>query len=217
MAKDAKDTSLASRLMSRSQGGPGLQRISMPDGGEAYSGPLASKALKALGARAFTVDKSVILDRAFDRAKSEDVAVYAHERFHERMAQHKGDEAENGASHGGVDAEESAARAIESMVLHRAKQGEDFGSIMGDVNSGAMDDAAKSGEEHDPKKTKVAAALIGGGEDRDPMDGYKALLKDGRNHWQIVNELKDHVVATLDRLNEEHEFRAADDSFLSRS
>ncbi len=48
----------------------------------------------------------------------------------------------------------------------------------------------------------------------DPMDGYKALLKDGRTHWQIVNELKDHVISSLGRLNEEHEFRSSEGSFL---
>jgi hypothetical protein len=219
MADDVQDTPLAQRLMARNAGGPGLHRVSMPDGGEAYSGPLANRALKALGARAFTVDKSVIVDRAFDRAKGEDQALYAHERFHQRESAHKAEGGEEGASHGGKDAEEMAARAIESMVLHRAKQGEDFGSIMGDVNSGAMDDAAKGGGgeggEDDPKKAKVVGALIGGGKDRDPMDGYKAMLKDGRTHWQIVNELKDHVIATLDRLNEEHEFRTTDASFLT--
>jgi len=215
MADDVQDTPLAQRLMARNAGGPGLHRVSMPDGGEAYSGPLANRALKALGARAFTVDKSVIVDRAFDRAKGEDQALYAHERFHQRESDHKA-EGDEGASHGGKDAEEMAARAIESMVLHRSAQGEDFGSIMGDVNSGAMDDAAKDGGgENDPKKTKVSGALIGGGKDRDPMEGYKAMIKDGLNHWQIVGELKDHVVSTLDRINEEHEFRSAESSFLT--
>ncbi len=219
MADNGKDTGLSKRLMARQGGGPGLHRVSMPDGGEAYSGALASRALGALGARAFTVDKSIIVDRAFDRAKGEDQALYAHERFHQRESAHKAEGGDEGASHGGKDAEEMAARAIEGMVLHRSKQGDDFGSIMGDVNSGAMDDAAKGGGggggKKDPKKAEVSGALIGGGKDRDPMEGYKAMIKGGLNHWQIVNELKDHVVSTLDGLNEEHEFRSAESSFLT--
>jgi hypothetical protein len=207
-------SSLTDKLMSRTQGGPGLQRVSMPDGGEAYSGPLADKALKALGARAFTVDKSVILNRAFDRASAEDTALYAHEKFHERMAGSKSSDAEGGASHGGKDSEEMAARAIESMV-HRAKQGEDFGSIMGDVNSGAMDSDAMGGaKEDDASKATVSSALIGGDKDRDPMDGYKAMLKEGFTHYQIVAQLKDEVIHALDRINDEQVFRSAESSFL---
>jgi len=224
MSDDSKGSPLSQRLMSRQAGGPGLHRVSMADGGEAYSGALADRALGALGARAFTVDKSVIVNRSFDRAKAEDQALYAHERFHQRAAGQKAEGAEGGASHDGKDAEEMAARAMEAMVLHRAKGGDDFGSIMSDVNSGSMDDAAKGGGRggeggegggNDPKKAKVSGALIGGGKDRDPMDGYKALLKDGRTHWQIVNELKDYVVVALERISEEHEFRSAEGSFLS--
>ena len=170
MSDDVKDGTLASRLQARSQSAPGLHRVSMPDGGEAYSGPLASRALQALGARAFTVDQSIILDRAFNRDNPEDQALYAHERLHQRLAGGKSSEAENGASHGGKDAEEMAARAIESMVLHRAEKGEDFGSIMSDVNSGALDGAAKSGGDDSGKET-VSQAIIGGDKDRDPMEG----------------------------------------------
>ena len=220
MADDTKHSALSNRLMQRNQGGPGLHRVSMPDGGEAYSGALADRALNTLGARAFTMDESVIVGRSFDRAKGEDQALYAHERFHQREASHKAEGAEFGASHGGRDAEEMAARAMEAMVLHRAQQGEDFGSIMSDVNSGSMDDAAKAGEgasgdqADDPTRSTVPGALLDGGQDRDPMEGYKAMLNDGLTHWQIVNELKDHVLMTLDRINEEHEFRASEKSIL---
>jgi len=220
MSDEASDSSLASRLMSR-HGGPGLHRVSMPDGGEAYSGPLAQRALRTLGARAFTVDRSIIVSRAFDRDNPEDMGLYAHERFHQREAQGKSEDAENGADHDGRDAEEIAARAIERMVVHRARGGEDFGTVMRSVNSGEMDDAAKGkkgegeGEgEEDPNKPKVSKAVIGGDKDRDPMDGYKAMMKDGRTHWQIVNELKDHVMAALDRLNHEHAFRTTRHDFF---
>ncbi len=223
MSDDDRGDSLASRLMSR-QSAPGLHRVSMPDGGEAYSGPLAQRALRTLGARAFTVDRSVILSRSFDRNNPEDMALYAHERFHQREAQGKAEEAENGASHGGRDAEEIAARAIERMVVHRARSGEDFGSVMRSVNSGEMDDQAKGGGGpggegegeggDDPNKPKVSKALIGGNKDRDPMEGYKALMKDGRTHWQIVNELKDHVVRTLERISDEHSFRSTRHDFF---
>ena len=218
---DEADGSLASRLMSR-HGGPGLHRVSMPDGGEAYSGPLAQRALRTLGARAFTVDRSIIVARSFDRDNPEDMGLYAHERFHQREAQHKSEDAENGASHDGRDAEEIAARAIERMVVHRARGGEDFGTVMRSVNSGEMDDKAKGGGggggegegKEDSNAEKVSKAVIVGDKDRDPMDGYKALMRDGRSHWQIVNELKDHVIGTLDRLGTEHSFRSTRHDFF---
>ena len=67
MAADRKTPgeSITSRLASRSARAP-LQRRSMPGGGEVWEGPLASKALKALGARAMTVDSSIIVGDDFD-------------------------------------------------------------------------------------------------------------------------------------------------------
>jgi hypothetical protein len=46
------------------------------------------------------------------------------------------------------------------------------------------------------------------------MEGYRALMRDGRTHWQIVNELKDHVVQALERLNHEHSFRSTHHDFF---
>ena len=39
-----------------------LTRRAAPDGGEVFSGGLASRALRAVGARAMTVDRSIIVD-----------------------------------------------------------------------------------------------------------------------------------------------------------
>ena len=65
---------LAQRL-DRSQ----LQRVTVPGGGEAFTGPVASRALDALGARAMTLDRSVIVSEDFDPSKAEDKALLAHE------------------------------------------------------------------------------------------------------------------------------------------
>lgn len=204
--------SLANRLMSRN-GGPGLQRVSMPDGGEAYSGPLAQRALNTLGARAFTVDRSVILSRNFDRDNPEDMGLYAHEAFHQRMAAHRSADAEGGASHDGRDAEEIAARKMERMVVHQAKQGADFGSTMGKVHSGEMDDAAKGGSrgpdasKGDGAGESGAPAAEGGAGKPDAMKGYWALRKKGHSHERIVDDLKRHVMAEMERQQEEQAFR----------
>ena len=87
----------------------------MPGGGSVYRGEVASRALKAVGARAMTVDRSIIVSEDFDPARPEDQALYAHEQYH---VEHSGGE----GGHSVRDAEEVAARATEAMVFHRAKE-----------------------------------------------------------------------------------------------
>ena len=101
------------RLVDRSQ----LKRINVPGGGEAFQGGTATRALKALGARAMTVDQSIVVSEDFDPQRPEDAALYAHEKLHV-------DRGGTQASHAVHDAEEVAARAVEEMVLHRMASGE---------------------------------------------------------------------------------------------
>ena len=90
-----------------------LRRISVPGGGEAYTGPGATRALKALDARAMTLDRSIIVGEDFDPTRPEDAALFAHEKLH----------VDRGSTEAGVhavhDAEELAARAAEEVVLQR--------------------------------------------------------------------------------------------------
>ena len=126
-----------------------LSRQSMNDGGEVFRGELATRALKAIGARAMTVDRTIIVNDDFDPSTPEDQALYAHEQYH----------VEQGDGHGGGggenfrDAEEIAARAAESMALHRAIAGgvetgysESAGHKGGDHREGGGDAAAGAGE-----------------------------------------------------------------------
>jgi hypothetical protein len=101
------------RLMDRKQ----LKRVNVPGGGEAFKGPTATRALKALGARAMTLDQSIIIGEDFDPNRPEDAALYAHEQLHV-------DRGGTAATHAVHDAEEVAARAAEQMVLHRMASGE---------------------------------------------------------------------------------------------
>ena len=94
-----------------------LTRRGMDDGGEVYTGRLASRALRAVGARAMTVNRSIIVDTTFDTSRIEDRALYAHEKVH---LEHSGGE----AGHQVRDAEEIAARAAEAMVFHRSEKSE---------------------------------------------------------------------------------------------
>ncbi|MFN7146937.1 MAG: DUF4157 domain-containing protein, partial [Myxococcota bacterium] len=105
----------ADRLAARAERN-GLKRSAMPGGGEVFTGEVASRALKSLGARAMTVDKSIIVSEDFDPSKPEDQALFAHEQFH---VDHSG----GAGTHEHRDAEEVAARAVERMVLHRARAG----------------------------------------------------------------------------------------------
>ena len=177
--------SMARRVMQRANGG--LSRRVLADGGEVYSGPTAARALRAVGARAMTVDHTIIVDEDFDPTKPEDQALYAHERLHQMESGGTDDNT-------GHDAEEMAARAIERMVLQRSAKGEDFGDIMRDVRdrSGDIREVGPSDSPH------VRSAQEDDGEQATQMKkAYQALVASGRTHEAIVDELARMVIEAV--------------------
>jgi hypothetical protein len=197
------DDSVVERLMARND--PGVYRVSMPDGGEAYTGPTVKRALKAVGARAMTMDNSVFVDEDFDISNPEDQALYAHEVHHQMESGGTDD-------HGAHDAEEVAARAIERMVLHRSAGGHDFGEIMRDIRSGDAVQIAES-----PAIQRSAKAGSDSGEEsdeKDPMAAYDAMLSNGKSHQTIVRELRDHVIKSIDNIQLETTFRSGPGDFI---
>jgi hypothetical protein len=180
--KSTPGESVTSRLMSRSSRAP-LQRRTMPGGGEVWEGPLATRALQALGARAMTVDSSIIVGDDFDPSAPESQALYAHERYHQEVSGGEG-------SHQGLDAEEHAARTVERMVLHRAASG-------GTEAGGALSGAAV----RDLPTSPDSGAEPGQGEAErapDPAKGYEALMAQGLSHEEIVDRLASACVGNLD-------------------
>lgn len=173
---------LSARLAARS----GLSRVSMPDGGAVYKGPLARRALRAIGARAMTMDKTIVVDEDFDPGDPEDQALYAHERVHETES--GGDDHPSDLH----DAEEVAARAVERMVLHRRKSGEDFGSIMrsmGGFSRSVAEGAGRTSASASPEGTEEGK--------RSAQQAYKRLLQSGKSHEQVVDMLARRVVRAL--------------------
>ncbi len=184
---------LSARLASRRS--EELHRSTGPDGGEVYSGGLATRALRAIGARAMTMDNTMFVADDFDAADPQDQAIYAHEQVH--MEGSGGSD-----THVERDAEEVAARAIERMVLHRASAGEDFGSIMRDITSQGIQRAADAspeppGEEDGGNTAEAAAA-------------YQALLDQGKSHAQIVRDLSRFVINSLAEQEEKTKLRSTE-------
>lgn len=205
---------LTDRLMSRASGGmAGLSRRGMADGGSVYTGPLARQALRAVGARAFTVDNTIVVDPTFDSSKPEDAALYAHERHHQERSGGEG-----GSVAGAHDTEERQAIAIEEMVLHRMQGGENISDVMRDVVTGTAIGAAKGAVEHggyQPASDMITRAIKGGDKDRDVMEAYWHMRNQGRFHKDILDELTRHCMWNVERLNEEHGFRSgAESDFL---
>jgi hypothetical protein len=190
---------LSARLMSRK----GVQRRGMSDGGEVFTGPIVKQALRSIGARAFTMDQSIFVDESFDESNPEDLALYAHERHHQMES---GGQDEGHGDHG---AEETAARAIERMVVHRASAGEDAGSIMRDVNAGATPQTQEDADK------AVAQAFEKNDNDTNSPEGvYRALVSQGKSHEDIVRELAQHVVRTMQEQDEERSFRTSSSPFF---
>ena len=184
---DTPGDALSRRLMGRGDGG--LFRRRTADGGEVFSGPTATRALRAVGARAFTVDETIIVDEDFDLSRPEDQALYAHEVHHQQ-------ESGGNDDHTAHDAEEVAARAIERMVLHRAAAGEDFAEIMRDVKSGGGGGGGKGGGGGGGKSGSR------GDDEAGAKAGYEGMLAQGKTHDQIVGELARFCVHSLAQLRE---------------
>lgn len=190
-----------------------LQRESLPGGGAVYRGEVATRALQAIGARAMTLDRSIIVGDDFDASKPEDQALFAHEQYH---AEH-GDGGGGGGGHNFRDAEEVAARAVERMVLHRAaaggvEQGAGGGtSAPGGAGSGTNSaDSAGGG-------TSSAARPAGGpnkdprfAREPDPSRGYNALIADGWGHHEIVDMFAQRVLKAQDEADQSHRSRFGD-------
>lgn len=182
--KSTPGDSAIQRLARLNEGG--VRRRTMVDGGKVFSGPTATRALRALGARAMTLDKDIFVAEDFDESRPEDQALYAHERHHQM-------------EHGRVDAgahsyaEEKAAQAIERMVLHRSKKGDSFGSIMRDVNSGKVHRDAQSGQ------ASGGGAASAGGKPSDPLEQTViTLMNQGKSYDDIVTMLSEHVVEAIE-------------------
>lgn len=198
MARDHSPpgSGITSRLASRMERTE-LSRTSVAGGGEVYTGPVASRALRALGARAMTLDRSIIVGDDFDMSRPEDAALYAHEQHH----------AEHGDGHGGGggdnfrDAEEIAARAAEAIAYRQAKGGVETGSTPGagpgaGSPHGGGDDAGGMVTPGGP-----ATSSKGDGNARrapKPEKGYQALKAKGYTHFEVVDSLARKVLNTMD-------------------
>lgn len=192
---------LASRL-DRSQ----LSRVSMPGGGEVFKGPVASRALKALGARAMTVDRSIIVADGFNPSRAEDAALFAHERHHLNRSGGSG-------GHHGVDEEEREARAMEAMVFHRMAGGYEGGNLPGGNDRPTQDawnDNSQNGQSH--------TSGTQGGEDKSsstagspsPGRGYAAMRAQGNSHADVVEEMTRRTLAVMDEADQTKTDRMTD-------
>jgi len=171
---DAVTSRLAARAERRS-----LERRTLAGGGEVFTGPLATRALKALGARAMTVDRAIVVGEDFDPARPESQALYAHEQVHVAGSGGQGSSVLR-------DAEEVAARAAERMVLQRAADGGEAEPALGAAEA-AGEGAAGAGSQAPTAER-----------------GYRALRGEGLDRARIVEHL---AQVCADRLDEEERVR----------
>ena len=194
MAKKDREESAVDRIEDRLDRTE-LRRVVMPDGGEVYKGEVASRALEALGARAFTVDRTIVVGDEFDPYRAEDAALYAHEMYHVEA----GDGGGGGGGENFRDAEEVAARAVESLVLSRmAVGGVEAGYAAG---AGARKGNLQSGESGagvGARPGDAGSAPEDTGGDPSPEKGYDAMVSQGMEHREIVDRLAQRVLRTLD-------------------
>jgi hypothetical protein len=147
----------------------------------------------------------IVVDQGFDQSKPADAAVYAHERVHQR---HSGGTGGGAAGHN--DAEEQAARAIESMVLHRMEAGENLTEILTDVTSGRAADFARNAITTGTNAlSQVVGKVLEGADPADPMNAYWMLRGQGKPHAEVVDDLKRWVVQHLEHMQADERHRTA--------
>jgi hypothetical protein len=183
----------ADRVAARTQR-DALRRMSMPGGGEVYTGDVASRSLKALGARAMTVDKSIIVSDEFDPNRPEDQALFAHEQYH---VEHSGGE----GTHEARDAEEVAARAVERMVLHRASHGGATSHEAAHATPGAGVTGGGISASGTPQNVAANTAA---------QRGYAALRAQGLTHEQVIEQLAREFILSMDARGQLDAHRTSD-------
>ena len=179
---------MVDRLAARADGG-NLRRTSV-GGGEVFTGGLATRALKALGARAMTVDNAIVMPESFDPSKREDKALFAHEDYH---LKHSGGEGAND----GRDGEEIAARAAERMVLHTSAGGVESHEASHTQDNTGAPSAEPAGRQGTSKAAKGPHA----------GRGFDVLTQRGLNRDKIIQMLTDQVMRGLDEGRQHSEER----------
>ena len=200
--EESSEGSLTNRLLARS--GAGIHRRSTPDGGEVYSGPLASRALRAVGARAMTMDESVFVSEDFSASNPEDLALYAHERHH----QHESGGDHDG--HGHHDAEETAARSIERMVFHRALRGDDPTQVLNALRDSKTPTTLSEADAMILRSATNDGSRLPEASLAGALSGYDAMLAQGKSHEEIVRELCKFVMRSIMEMEEDEQFRTSD-------
>ncbi len=187
--RKAVGESTSGRVASRGD----LHSQNMPHG-EVYRGPLADRALQAVGARAMTVDGEIIVNHSFNNQNPEDQALYAHEMYHQENS--------GGAAGAEIrDAEEIGARAVEAMVFHRAKRGDSdpiprkASELLNDSGGGAEggNDKEQDGGEEDNGSQKNDIA------EPNAMRGLSAMKGKGMLQEEIVMQVAQKIVEEMER------------------
>jgi hypothetical protein len=186
-----------------------LREESVAGGGKVVRGELATRALEVLGARAMTLDRSIIVSDDFDMQSIEDQALFAHEQYHAMYGD--GDGGGGGSNY--RDAEEVAARAVERMALSRsAKGGYESGG------GGSTRGIGGHGHSHVSGDSAGGGTAAGAGEQKredgnsspSPERGYQALLDQGYSHIEIVDFLMRQVMQAADTGAQVHKARFGD-------
>jgi len=149
-----------------------------------------------------TMDNTIIVDQDFNPNKKEDQALYAHEHIH------KSTESSSVRQHTVRDAEEIAARAAESMVLHRRARGEDFSDIMRDVAHRKKDVAS----DH---KTSDAGRDAGDDQDKEDIkqQALMTIERSGKDNFLVVEDISRFIQDHMDRREHLEGFRGAHTEF----
>jgi hypothetical protein len=219
MAREGLDDDLTERLLSRKAGGVHERRAY---GIRYQTGPMVDRVLGHLRvAHAFEMGGEIFMPSGANLRDPKTVGLLFHERYHQWVSERTSrgsrqlfmsSDQDQGAE---VSGEERKAEDYAAMVLDTATNISDGTAGESELNELARDpgnplsDTSTDSADDNVSSAKVAAALIGGTKDRDPMRGYFAMREQGFTHQAIVRDLARDIVDKLSRMNEMQSFRTA--------
>lgn len=167
---------------------------------EVFRGALADRALQAVNARAGTIDGEIIVNSGFNANTPEGQALLTHEMYHKENSG-------GVAGHSIRDAEELAARALESMVFQEAQ------STGKNVVPQSASELLKQAKDIQTKQNQ--------GEPYNPEDpsapfeasavrGFQALMAQGYTHEQLLQECVHRLLSHNDTISGSVDDRSGD-------
>lgn len=157
---------------------------------EVFKGSLVDRGLNAVNAEAGTLDGEILVKGNFDASSPEGQGLLTHELYHKEQSG-------GVAGHSIRDAEEMAARALEAMVFHEAKE---TGKNMVPQSATELFEQAKEMQMKNEQDIPYNPDAPEHGFEPCPIRGFTALMNQGWTQEQLLLECVHRLISHNDTI-----------------